>query len=97
MGTEKRKKSNPDGESRMQLDKPEVDNEERFGAPSTSISHSEVEPRAVTTPEAVEQRKAIEFKREQIEVGNIMELSITGQVLGWAEEECRGAKRMDGT
>ena len=59
--TEKRKKSNPDGESRMQLeDKPEVDNEERaepFGAPSTSIRRRitvKSEPRAVTTPEAVD-------------------------------------------
>ena len=74
-------------------DKPEVNNEERAeppGAPSTSIRRRialKSEPRAVTTQEAVDgyREKAMRIESvEQIELGNIMELSIAGQVLRWA-------------
>ena len=74
-------------------DKPEVDNEERAeppGAPSTSIRRRiavESEPRAVTTQEAVDgyREKSMRIESvEQIELGNITELSTTGQVLRWA-------------
>ena len=75
----------------MQIeDKPEVDNEERAeppGAPSRSIRRRiavKSEPRAVTTQEAVDgqREKAMRIESvEQIELGNIMELSIAGQVL----------------
>ena len=46
------------------------------------------EPVAVTTQEAIEgdPKKARSRKLEQIELGNIMELSITGQVLKWARQ-----------
>ena len=80
----------------MQIeDKPQVDNEERSeppGAPSTSIRRRiavKSEPRAVTTHEAVDgyREKAMRIESvEQIELGNIMELSIAGQVLRWARQ-----------
>ena len=86
----------PDDDSRMQIeDKPEVDNEERAeppGAPSTSIRRRlavKSEPRAVTTQEAVDgyREKAMRIESvEEIELGNIMELSITGQVLRCARQ-----------
>ena len=47
------------------------------------------EPVAVTAQEAVDGRreKAMRIASvEQIELGNIMELSITGQVLRWARQ-----------
>ena len=47
------------------------------------------EPRAVTTEEAVDgyREKAMRIESgEQIELGNIMELSSTGQVLRWARQ-----------
>ena len=90
----------------------EVDKEERAeppGAPSTSIRRriaAKSEPRAVTTQEAVDgyQEKAMRIESvEQVELGNIMDLSIAGQVLRWARQsnlflkECRCAKRIDGT
>ena len=39
---------------------------------------------------------------EQVELGNIMEFSVVGQVLKWARqmnpsEDCRCAKQLDGT
>ena len=80
----------------MQIeDKPEVENEERAeppGAPSTSTRRRiavKSEPRAVTTQEAVDgyREKAMRIESvEQIELGNIMELCITGQVLRWARQ-----------
>ena len=62
------------------------------GAPSTSIRKIiavKSEPRAVTTQEAVDgyREKAMRIESvEQIELGNIMELSIAGQVLRWARQ-----------
>ena len=47
------------------------------------------EPRAVTTQEAVDgyREKAMRIESvEQIELGNIMELPIAGQVLMWARQ-----------
>ena len=47
------------------------------------------DPRAVTTQEAVDgfREKAMRIESvEQIELGNIMELSITGQVFRWARQ-----------
>ena len=79
----------------MQIeDKPEVGNEERAepGAPSTSTRRRvavKSERRAVTTQEAVDgyREKVIRIESvEQIELGNIMELSIAGQVLRWARQ-----------
>ena len=89
-GQQRERRAIPD-DSRMQIeDKPEVDNEERAeppGAPSTSIRRRMSEPRAVTTQEAVDgyREKTMRIESvEQIELVNIMELSITGQVLRWA-------------
>ena len=89
-GQQRERRAIPD-DSRMQIeDKPEVDNEERAeppGAPSTSIRRRMSEPRAVTTQEAVDgyREKTMRIESvEQIELVNIMELSITGQVLMWA-------------
>ena len=92
----------------MQLeDKLEVDNEERAeppGAPSTSIRKEiavKSEPRAVTTQEAVDgyrEKATIIECAEQIELGNIMVLSIAGQVLRWARQSnLSGGVWMDGT
>ena len=90
-GQERERRAVPDDDSRVQVeDKPEVDNEERAeppGAPSTSIRRRiavKSEPRGVTTQEAVDghRKKAMRIEGvEQIELGNIMELSIAGQVL----------------
>ena len=61
-------------------------------APSANIRRRiavKSEPVAVTTQEAVDGRceKAMRIASvEQIELGNIMELSITGQVLRWARQ-----------
>ena len=100
-----------DDDSRMQIeDKPEAENEERAeppGAPSTSTRRRvavKSGPRAVTTQEAVDgyREKAMRIASvEQIELGNIMEQSIAGQVLDGQDnpiflEEYRCAKRMDG-
>ena len=80
----------------MQIeDKPEVEHEERAeppGAPSTSTRRRNAvksDPRAVTTQEAVDgyREKAMRIECvEPIELGNIMELSIAGQVLRWARQ-----------
>ena len=76
--------------------------------PSANIQRRTVvtsEPVAVTTQEAVDGyvEKAMRIASvEQNELGNIMELSMTGQVLRLSKqstnlEEYRFAKRMDGT
>ena len=85
-GQQREGKANPDDESGIQVeDKPEIDNGER-----AETTHSmKSEPRGVTTQEAVEgyQEKAKRIESvEQIELGNIMELSITGQVPRWARQ-----------
>ena len=87
-GQERERRAIPDDVSRLQIeDKLEIDNEERAeppGAPSTSIRRRialKSEPRAVTTQEAVDgyREKAMRIECvEQIELGSIMELSITG-------------------
>ena len=111
-GQQTEKKSIPDDESRMQVeDMSEMGTGESIalpGAPSANPRRRIVvksEPVAVTTQEAVDEYcdKAMKIARvEQIELGNIMELSITGQVLKWARqsnlsEDCHYAKLMDGT
>ena len=93
---ERERRAITDDDSRMQIeDRLEVDNEERAespGAPSTSIRRKiavKSEPRAVTTQEAVDgyREKAMRIESvEQIELGSITELSITGQVLRWARQ-----------
>ena len=94
-GQKRERTAIPGDGSRMQIeDKLEVDNEraEPPEAPSTSIRRRiavKSEPRTVTTQEAVEgyREKAVRIESvEQIELGNIMELSITGQVLRWARQ-----------
>ena len=85
-----------DDDSRIQIeDKPEVENEvgaEPPGAPSTGTQRRiavKSEPRAITTQEAVDgyREKAMRIESvEQIELGNIMELPIAGQVLRWARQ-----------
>ena len=95
-GSGQEKEAIPDDGSWMRIeDKPDVDNEERAeppGAPSTSIRRRiavESEPRAVTTQEAVDgyREKSMRIESvEQIELGNITELSTTGQVLRWARQ-----------
>ena len=75
--------------------RPEVENEERAeppGAPLTSTRRriaEKSEPRAVTTQEAVDgyREKAMRNDSvEQTELGNIMELTIAGQVLRWTRQ-----------
>ena len=95
-GQQREGKAIPDDESGMQVeDKPEIDNEERAEPPrvsSTNIRRRiavKSEPRAVTTQDAVDgfREKAMKIESvEQIELGSIMELSITGQVLRWARQ-----------
>ena len=102
----------PDDESRMQVeDKLEMDTEERTEPSQASSTNTrrrivtKSEPIAVTTQEAVDgcREKAMRIASvEQTELGNIMDLSITGQVFRWqgnrtSLEECRFAERMDGT
>ena len=77
----------PDDDSRMQVeDKPEIDNEERAEPPGvswTSIRRRiavKSEPSAVTTKEVVDgyREKALRIESVgQIELGSIMDLSIT--------------------
>ena len=93
-GQQREGKAIPDDESGIQVeDKQEIDNGERaepHRVSSTSIRRRmaiKSEPRAVTTQEAVDgyREKAMRIESvEQIELGNIMELSITGHVLRWA-------------
>ena len=95
-GQRKEKRSIPDDESRMQV---EDTSETGIGecaallaAPSANTQRGIVvksEPVAVTTQEAVDGQceKAMRIASvEHIELGNIMELSITGQVLMWARQ-----------
>ena len=105
-GQERERRAIPDDDSRMQIeDKPEVDNEERAeqtGALSTSIRRRiavKSEPRAVTTQQAVDgyREKAMRIASvKEIELGNIMELSITGQVLRWARQSTLSGGKADG-
>ena len=95
-GQQRQKRSIPDDESRMQVeDTPETGTGEGTAlpaAPSANIRRRIVvksEPVAVTTQEAVDRHceKAMRIANvEQIELGNIMELSITGQVLRLARQ-----------
>ena len=96
-GQQKEKTSIPDDESRMQVeDTSEMgtgESTELLGAPSANIGRRIVvkssDPVTVTTQEAVDGycEKAMRIASvEQIELGNIMELSITGQVLKWARQ-----------
>ena len=95
-GQQRRKRSIPDDESGMQIeDTPETGSGEGTAlpaAPSANIRRRIVvkpEPVAVTTQEAVDGHceKAMRIASvEQIELGNIMELSVTGQVLRWARQ-----------
>ena len=78
----------PDDESGMQVeDKPEIDNEERAEPPGVSSRNTrrriamKSEPRAVTTQEAVDGYRGKAMRIESVELGSIMDLSITGQVL----------------
>ena len=96
MDSKGRRGSIPDDESGMQVeDTPETGTGEGTAlpaAPSANIRRRTVvksEPMAVTTQEAVDgyREKAMRIASvEQIELGNIMELSITGQVLRWARQ-----------
>ena len=90
-GQQRRKRPIPDGESRMQVeDMSETRADEGTALPAAPSANTrrrivvKSEPMAVTTQEAVDgyQEKAMRIASvEQIELGNIMELSITGQVL----------------
>ena len=89
-GQQRQKRSIPDDESGTQVeDTPETGTGE---PPSANIRRRIVvksEPVVVTTQEAVDGHceNAMRIASvEQIELGNIMELSITGQVLRWAIE-----------
>ena len=77
-GQQRQRRSIPDDESGLQVeDTPEM---------GTVVMS---EPVAVTTQEAVDGHceKAMRIASvEKIELGNIMELSITGQVLRWAKQ-----------
>ena len=86
----------PDDESRMQVeDKLEMDTEERTEPSQASSTNTrrrivtKSEPIAVTTQEAVDgcREKSMRIASvEQTELGNIMDLSITGQVFRWARQ-----------
>ena len=95
-GQQRRKRPIPDGESRMQVeDMSETGTGEGTALPAAPSANTrrrivvKSEPMAVTTQEAVDgyREKAMRIASvEQIELGNIMELSITGQVLKWARQ-----------
>ena len=96
IGQQRQKRSIPDDEPGMQVDDtPETGTGEGTAspaAPSANIRRIiavKSEPVAVTTQEAVNGHceKAMRIASvEQIELGNIMELSITCQVLRWARQ-----------
>ena len=78
---------------KLRTNKPEIDTAERAEPPGASSTNNrrrivtKSEPMGVTTQEAVDgyREKATRIASvERIELGNIMELSITGQVLRWA-------------
>ena len=93
-GGQGQKRSIPDDESRMQVEEtPKTDiagDIVALAAMSTSVRRrttKKSEPVAVTTQEAVDgyREKAIRIASvEQIELHNLMELSITGHVIRWA-------------
>ena len=95
-GQQRQKRSIPDDESGMQVeDTPETGTGEGTAspaAPSANIRRRiavKSEPVAVTTQEAIDGHceKAVGIASvEQIELGNIMELSITGHLLRWARQ-----------
>ena len=95
-GERGQKRSIPDDESKMQaLDTQKTgigEGEAPPAAESTNITRRlamKSEPAAVTTQEAIDgsREKAMRIASvERIELGNVMELSITGQVLKWARQ-----------
>ena len=109
-GQQREKRPIPGRESRMQVeDMSETGTGEGTALPAAPSANTrrrivvKSEPMAVTTQEAVDgyREKAMRIASvEQIELGNIMELLITGQVLNgqdkWTSlEECRCTKLMD--
>ena len=95
-GQQREKKPTPDGELRTQAEgMSEMGTSEGTALPAAPSANTrrrivvKSEPMAVTTQEAVDgyREKARRIASvEQIELGNIMELSITGQVLKWARQ-----------
>ena len=95
-GEQGQKRSIPDDESGMQVeDTQKTDTGEGEVSPaavSTNIRRRiamKSEPAAVTTQEAIDgsREKVMRIASvEQIELGNLVELSITGQVLKWARQ-----------
>ena len=96
-GQQTQKRAIAEHESGMQVeDTPETGTGEGTASPAAAPSANirrrvdvKSEPVAVTTQEAVDGRREKVMRIasvEQIELGNIMELSITGQVLRWARQ-----------
>ena len=96
-GQQREKRPIPDGESRMQVeDMSETGTGEGTALPAAPSANTrrrivvKSEPMAVTTQEAVDgsrEKKAMRIASvQQVELGNIMELPITGQVLEWARQ-----------
>ena len=92
-GQQKEKKSIPDDESRMPVeDTSEMGTGESTELPGASSANTRrrvivtSEPVAVTTQEAVDGYCEKAMSVDQIELGDIMELSITGHVLKWARQ-----------
>ena len=95
-GQQRQRRSIPDDESGLQVeDTPEMGTGEGTALSAALSANTRrriavmSEPVAVTTQEAVDGHceKAMRIASvEQIELGNIMELSITGQVLRWARQ-----------
>ena len=95
-GQQREKRPTPDGEFKMQTeDMSETGTSDGTALPATPSANTrrrivgKSEPMAFTTQEAVEgyrERARRIASVEQIELGNIMELSITGQVLKWARQ-----------
>ena len=95
-GEQGQKRLIPDDESRMQVeDAPKADIAGDIVSPAAMSTNvrwritKKSEPVAVTTQEAIDgyREKAIRIASvEQIELGNLMELAITGQVLKWARQ-----------
>ena len=93
-GHKRERRSTSDGESRMQVeDTSMARTSEGTAVPETQSANTrrrivgKSEPVAVTAQEAIDgyREKARRIASvEQIELGNIMELSITGQLLRWA-------------
>ena len=83
-GEQGQKRSIPDDESGTQ-----VEDTQKTDTGEGEVSPMKSEPPAVTTQEAVDGsgEKVMRIASvEQIELGNLMELSITGQVLKWARQ-----------